>query len=128
MLFADQKQATSAKTGARNGLIVSDLQNYCRDLAGSPGNVVTPSYLVNEAWRLSRRLGLRVQVMGRSQIEKLKMGAFLAVAKGSAEPPYLIRIDYKPKAKAKKRVVLVGKGITFDTGASRLSPAPTCTR
>ncbi len=122
VLFADQKQATDAKTGARKGLIVSDLQNYCRDLAGSPGNVVTPTYLANEARRLSRRFKLRVQVMGRPQIEKLKMGAFLAVAKASAEPPYLIRIDYKPKAKAKKRVVLVGKGITFDTGGITLKP------
>lgn len=122
ILFGEQKQVTDAKAGARNGLIVSDLQNYCRDLAGSPGNVVTPTYLANEARRITRRFGLRLQVMGRPQIEKLKMGAFLAVAKGSVEPPYLIRIDYKPKAKAKKRAIIVGKGITFDSGGITLKP------
>lgn len=122
ILYGDAKRATNAKAGARNALIVSDLQNYCRDLVGSPSNVVTPTYLANEARRLSRRFGLHVQIMGRPQIEKLKMGAFLAVAKGSAEPPYLIRIDYKPKAKAKKRAVLVGKGITFDSGGITLKP------
>jgi len=122
VLFAEQKWATEAKRGARDGLIVSDLQNHCRDLSGSPGNVVTPPYLANEARRLSRRHGLRVQVMGRSQIEKLKMGAFLAVAGGSAQPPYLIRLDYRPRAKSKKHVILVGKGITFDTGGITLKP------
>jgi leucyl aminopeptidase len=122
LLFHGQKDASNAAVGARTGLIVSDLQNYCRDLAGSPGNVVTPSYLVNEARRLSRRYNLKVQIMGRPQIEKLKMGAFLAVAEGSAQPPYLIRIDYKPKAKSRKHAILVGKGITFDTGGITLKP------
>ena len=122
LLFADQRQATKAKAGARVGLIVSDLQNYTRDLAASPGNVVTPKYLANEARTLARKYGLRIQVMGRPQIEKLKMGAFLSVAKGSAEPPQLIRIDYQPRAKAKKHVILVGKGITFDTGGITIKP------
>ncbi len=122
LLFPNQRDASKATSGARTGLIVSDLQNYCRDLAGSPGNVVTPPYLASEARRLAKRYGLRVQVMGRPQIEKLKMGAFLSVAKGSVEPPQLIRIDYKPKVKASKRVILVGKGITFDTGGITLKP------
>jgi leucyl aminopeptidase len=124
ILFSNQREAAKAQSGSRTGLVVSDLQNYCRDLAGAPGNFVTPPYLASEARRLARRHGLRVQVMGRPQIEKLKMGAFLSVAKGSAEPPQLIRIDYKPRVRAKKRVVLVGKGITFDTGGITLKPGP----
>ena len=122
ILFGNSRKVKQAQTGSRPGLIVSDLQNYCRDLAGAPANVVTPTYLANEAQKIGRKHGLKVQVLGRNQIKKLKMGAFLGVAKASVEPPYLIRIDYKPKVRAKKRVVLIGKGITFDSGGITLKP------
>jgi leucyl aminopeptidase len=122
LLVSSKSEIGKAQSGAKIGLIVSDMQNYCRDLSGYPSNVLTPGYLANEARRLGRQHGLKVQVFGRSQIEKLKMGAFLAVAKGSAEEPKLIRIDYVPRGKAKKRVILVGKGITFDTGGITLKP------
>lgn len=122
LLLSHQSEVSKAQSGTKVGLIVSDMQNHARDLAGYPSNVVTPIYLANEARRLGRQCGLKVQVLGRRQIEKLKMGAFLAVAKGSAEPPQLIRIDYVPKGKTKKRAILVGKGITFDTGGITLKP------
>jgi leucyl aminopeptidase len=111
------------KRGATRGLLMSNLQNHCRDLSSCPSNIMTPGFLATEARRLGRKYGLRVTVYRRSEIEKLKMGAFLAVAKGSKEAPYLIKIDYKPRTKGRKKVILVGKGITFDTGGISIKPA-----
>jgi leucyl aminopeptidase len=71
---------------------------------------------------LGRKYGIRVQVLGRNQIEKLKMGAFLSVARGSHEPMKLIRMDYKSGRRGSKRVILIGKGITFDSGGISIKP------
>ena len=110
-------------TGAKRGLVISNLQNHCRDLSGCPANILTPSFLATEARRIGRKHGLRVTVYRRAAVEKMRMGAFLAVARGSKEAPYLIRIDYTPKVAPRKKVILVGKGITFDTGGISIKPA-----
>ena len=122
LLVDKQSEIEPARIIGKQGLVLSDMQNLCRDLAGSPSNVATPTYLVNQARLLSKQHKIKITVLGRTQIEKLKMGAFLSVAKGSAEPPYLIRLDYRPKIRPKKKVILVGKGITFDTGGITLKP------
>ncbi len=118
-----ERERASVKRGAERGLAISNLQNHCRDLSGCPSNILTPGFLMNEARRIGRKSGLRVKIYRRPEIEKMKMGAFLAVAKGSKEPPYLIQIDYTPKGKYQKKAVLVGKGITFDTGGISIKPA-----
>ncbi|MGB5106796.1 MAG: leucyl aminopeptidase [Candidatus Zixiibacteriota bacterium] len=122
-LLSQGTELRGQKDAAENGLIISNLQNHCRDLSACPSNILTPGFLATEARRIGRKHGLQVQVLRKPQIEKLKMSAFLAVAKGSNEPPYLLRIDYKPKGKAKKRAILVGKGVTFDTGGISIKPA-----
>ena len=94
-----------------------------RECANRPGNHCTPTFLAEEARRLGRQQGCRVQVLGRAQIEKLGMGSFLAVAQGSAEPPKFIVIEYRGAPRSQAPVVLVGKGITFDTGGISLKPA-----
>ncbi len=111
---------THARAAADQGLAVSEMQRRARDLSAYPAAVMTPTYLANEARRLGKENGFEVTVMGKSQIEKLKMGAFLAVTQGSVEPPRLIKMSYKPKRKATKQVWLVGKGVTFDTGGLSL--------
>lgn len=122
VLLPAQADLSAAKRGARLGLSVSDLQNRARDLTGMPANVLTPTALANEARRLGRKHGFKVQVFNKPQIEKWRMGAFLAVAKGSDEPPKFIRMDYTPGKRASKHVVLVGKGITFDSGGISIKP------
>ena len=122
-ILSSRAETATIKFGAARGLMISNLQNHCRDLSGCPSNILTPSFLANEARRIARKHGLRVKIYRRPEIEKMKMGAFLAVAKGSKEQPYLIQIDYIPRTKATKRVVLVGKGITFDTGGISIKPA-----
>jgi leucyl aminopeptidase len=95
-----------------------------RDLGNLPPNVCTPSHLAAEAQELARHHGLECEVLDQKDIEKLGMGAFLAVARGSRQPPRFIVLQHRgSKKKESKPVVLVGKGITFDTGGISLKPA-----
>jgi leucyl aminopeptidase len=94
-----------------------------RTLGNLPANICTPSYLAAEAQKIARQHKLGVEVLERRDMEKLGMGAFLAVTKASQQPPKLIVLRYSGAAKSKKPVVLVGKGITFDTGGISLKPA-----
>jgi leucyl aminopeptidase len=93
-----------------------------REFGNRPGNVCTPSWLGQQAKKLGKQFDLDVEVLDRKEIAKLGMGSFLAVAQGSAEPPRFIVARYDGAAKAQAPVVLVGKGITFDTGGISLKP------
>ncbi|MEJ7139049.1 leucyl aminopeptidase [Amphibiibacter pelophylacis] len=96
-----------------------------RELANRPGNVCTPTHLGEQAEELARHWPqLKVEVLERKQIEKLGMGSFLSVTRGSAEPPRFIVARYTGTSKDVAPVVLVGKGITFDTGGISIKPAP----
>ncbi|PYR80750.1 MAG: leucyl aminopeptidase [Acidobacteria bacterium] len=94
-----------------------------RQLRGNDGNHCTPTYLADQAKQLGKEQGLKVEVLDRKQIEKIGMGSFLAVAQGSAEPPRFIVARYQGAAKGEAPVVLVGKGITFDTGGISIKPS-----
>jgi leucyl aminopeptidase len=94
-----------------------------RTLGNLPGNICTPTYLAEEAKKLGREFKLNVEVLERRDMEKLGMGAFLAVTNGSHQPPKLIVLRYAGAAKGDKPLVLVGKGITFDTGGISLKPS-----
>jgi leucyl aminopeptidase len=92
-----------------------------RNLGNLPGNICTPRRLATEAARLARvHRGLRVRVLNEMAIKRLKMGCFLAVTRGSAEPPRFIIIEHRGGRRGAPPVVLVGKGITFDTGGISL--------
>ncbi len=101
----------------------ADGTDLARTLGNLPSNICTPSYLAEQAKKLARDYQLDVEVLERRDIEKLGMGAFLAVTKASREPPKLIMLRYDGAAKSKKPLALVGKGITFDTGGISLKPA-----
>jgi leucyl aminopeptidase len=94
-----------------------------REVANRPANHCTPRHLAREAKALAKSHGLKVQVLERKDCEKLGMGSFLAVAQGSDEPPQFIVLQYHGAAKTDAPVVLVGKGITFDTGGISIKPA-----
>jgi leucyl aminopeptidase len=96
-----------------------------RDLGNLPPNVCTPTYLGQTAKKLGRDWKLKVEVLGQKLIEALGMGSFLAVAKGSIEPPAFIIMQYQGAGSGKNSgapVVLVGKGITFDSGGISIKP------
>jgi len=118
--------ASEIQRGFDEGRIVAAAQNFARSLVNEPGNVLTPTVLGERAKAMCDEAGLKCEVYSSEKIQALKMGAFWAVAKGSAEPPALIVMTYEPeKAPAPDAAVLglVGKGITFDTGGISIKPA-----
>ncbi len=123
---ADEKMEKEAKAGFAEGLIVAAAQNFARALVNEPGNVLTPTELGARAKAMCVEAGLACQVHSSEKIRELKMEAFWAVAKGSAEPPALIVMTYQPAgvvAQGAPVLGLVGKGITFDTGGISIKPA-----
>jgi len=108
------------------GMAIAGGIKLAKDLGNLPGNVCTPTYIAEQAKALAKEFGLGIEVMEQPEIEKLGMGSFLSVAKGSDEPPRFIVLTHKGGDKQKnvkqKPVVLVGKGITFDSGGISLKP------
>jgi leucyl aminopeptidase len=114
------------RTGFNEGLIVAAAQNFARSLVNEPGNILTPTVLGARSKAMCDEAGLKCEVYSSDKIQELKMQAFWAVAKGSAEPPALIVMTYEPAsppAAGSPVLGLVGKGITFDTGGISIKPA-----
>lgn len=106
------------------GSAIAHGMSLTKTLGDLPGNVCTPSYLARQARDLSKKYpSIKTSVLETAQMKKLGMGALLAVARGSKEPPKLIVMQYMRGKAGKKPVVLVGKGITFDTGGISIKPA-----
>jgi leucyl aminopeptidase len=111
-----------AKSGLANGLALASGVSFAKDLGNLPPNVCTPSYLAEQAHSLGKKHEFKVKVLERDELKKLGMGSFLAVSQGSEEPPKFIIMQHLKGKKDQKPVVLVGKGITFDTGGISLKP------
>jgi leucyl aminopeptidase len=112
--------------GFAEGLIFAHAQNFARRLVNEPGNVLTPTVLGQRALAMCEASGLSCEVHSTAKLKELGMGAFLAVAQGSAEPPALIVMTYTPDGPVVPGAPvmgLVGKGITFDTGGISIKPA-----
>ncbi len=110
--------------GAKKGFALAAGMALARDLGNLPGNVCTPTYLAETAKKLGKEYKkLKVEVFDKEEIEKLGMGSFLSVTRGSNEPARFIVLKYEgAKGKKSRPVVLVGKGITFDSGGISLKP------
>ena len=91
-----------------------------RDLANTPPNVATPAWMASRARALARQQGMKVSVLGPTDLKRRKMGGILAVGGGSANSPRLVRLEW---GSGKKTISLVGKGVTFDTGGISIKPA-----
>ncbi len=111
-----------ASRALREAVATADGLALAKTLGNLPSNICTPSYLANEAKKLARQFKLRLEVLERRDMERLGMGALVSVTKGSHQPPKLIVLHYHGGPKSKKPVVLVGKGVTFDTGGISLKP------
>jgi leucyl aminopeptidase len=122
-LACSDAQAKKVHEGLHRGEAIAAGVALARECANRPANHCTPSFLADEARRLGKEFGLKVQVLDRKDIEKLGMGCFLAVAQGSREPLKFIVAHYSGAAKSVAPLVLVGKGITFDTGGISIKPA-----
>ena len=110
-----------AQRGLRQGTAVANGMALTKRLGNLPPNICTPSFLADEARKLAKEWKLDVEVLETKQLEALKMGSFLSVTRGSAQPPRLIVLKHSGGGKSAP-VVLVGKGITFDSGGISLKP------
>jgi len=122
VLAVDAADAKAATQAVVRGTAIANGMELTRDLGNLPSNICTPTYLANTARGIAKKHKLKVEILGRKQIEALNMGAFLAVTKGSVEPPQFIVLRYDGASAKAAPVVLVGKGITFDTGGISLKP------
>ncbi len=123
---AKGKAAQAAKQGIKLGTTQAEAQVLARDLANEPPSHLTPKRLAAEARAVARKNGLGVSVLGPTEITRAGLGALLAVARGSDEPPQLIKLTYRPRkvgTAKQKHVVLVGKSITYDSGGLNLKPS-----
>jgi leucyl aminopeptidase len=116
------KGAKGLTAALRAGKAVAESVNFARDLVNAPPNDLNPVTLARAATREARKLGLTCSVWNKARIQKEGMNLFLAVNAGSAIEPRMIHVTYKP-AKPKKKVVFVGKGLTFDAGGLCIKPA-----
>jgi len=122
-LVCTKAQQDTVAGGLVRGEAIAAGVTLARELGNSPGNVATPTALAEAAKALGKSHGLKVEVLERKDVEKLGMGSFLAVAQGSAEPPKFIIARWMGGAKGDAPVVLVGKGITFDSGGISIKPS-----
>ncbi len=122
LAFFTTEQA-NATQGLREGRALASGMSFAKDLGNLPGNICTPVYLASQAQALKRgKRKLRVSVLDEADMKQLGMGALLSVGRGSEQPSRLITVEYKGAGKKIRPVVLVGKGITFDTGGISIKP------
>jgi len=114
----------AAERAAQIGQLRAEGTNFARDLGHTPANQMTPTQMAVEAERISKENGYECVIIDREEAEKLGMGAFVGVARGSSEPPKFIVIRYDCGDKNAPTLGLIGKGITFDTGGISLKPSP----
>ena len=128
-LLPGRNKRGDLERGLSRGRITAEAQILARDLANEPPSHLTPKQLAKEARAVARKHGLGISVLGPAEMRRAGLGAILAVAKGSDEPPQLIKLTYRPRGgasggrKKPKHVVLVGKSVTYDSGGINIKPS-----
>jgi leucyl aminopeptidase len=107
----------------RRAKVLCESVRLARDLVNTPALDCTPAIMLRRCRAVARASGLSIKVYDRKRLQQMKAGALLAVASGSDNPPYLVRLTYRPKKKNPKVLSLVGKGITFDSGGLSIKPS-----
>ena len=134
LLTADTKQTDQLIAGANAGEIIGNAVNTARTLANRPPNLLYPITFADFAQQMALRVGLRGEIFDEHEISERKMGGIMAVAKGSAQPPRFVVLEHLPKStngtsngaaghESVQPIVLVGKGVTFDTGGISIKPS-----
>ena len=122
IVASNPKDEKLAKAGLNSAKIICSAMDFTKDLINDSAQLVTPEAIANMAKNFSQDLGLEFKQYDRKQLQDMNFNAFLAVGQGSAKEPKFIHITYKPE-NAKKKIVLIGKGITFDSGGLDIKPA-----
>ena len=123
IIESDSVKLAAMQRAAARGLILAEATNIARDLANEPSNHLTPTDLADRARAMAKDAGVEFEALERADMEAKGMGSLLSVAKGSAQPPKLIRMSYRGRGGEGYDLALVGKGITFDTGGISIKPA-----
>lgn len=125
LLVATKRDLVAAEKGIRLGYVCSHATILARGLVNEPASTVTPGHLADIARALAaaQPKRLKLEIHDTAALKKMGAGGILGVAQGSDEPAYLIHLTYKPSGKVRRRVAVVGKGITFDSGGLSLKPA-----
>jgi leucyl aminopeptidase len=125
LCIAQGRDVMRVRKAVEHGNAVASGVNIARDLVNMPAKVMTPSALAEAAERIAKEGGknISLKVLEREECEALGMGAYLAVDDGSDTPPKFIHLTYTPERATRKRLVVVGKGVTFDSGGLSLKPA-----
>lgn len=119
----------SADAAISRGVVLAESQNFARDLGNEPSNILTPTELANRARSMANQEGLEIEILEQDRLVQLGMGSLLAVAKGSAQPPVLVIVRYRPTGEKQGNTSggvhlgLVGKGVTFDSGGISIKPS-----
>ena len=116
----DASKLESINKGIETGRIVAEAVNFARDLINEPACVATPAKLAETALSIQ---GIECKIIEKDEAERMGMGSYLAVGRGSSEPPKFIHMKYTPSNPARKKLAVVGKGVTFDSGGLDLKPA-----
>lgn len=123
LIGGDPHKIQEIEEGARTGEIIAHAVIRVRDLVNRPGNVATPQALADEAKRIGEQYGLKVEILNEEDIKKLQMGCLIAVAQGSQQPPRFIILEHNQPKEGIDTIVLIGKGITFDSGGISIKPS-----
>lgn len=124
LMCGDRKRLVAFEDGVRQGRHRAEAVIIARDLVNEPGHAMVPKTLADAARAVAADEGkIKVAIHGKSEIERLGMGAYLGVAQGSIHEPQLIHLTYTPSQKPKKVIAIIGKGITFDSGGLSLKPS-----
>ena len=123
LLAASASAQKELQRGAERGQVIAEAVTLARDLGNSPGNDINPSYLAGTAQDLAKNTSLQCRLLEQSEMQDLNMGCLLGVAQGSAQPPAFIILEHAPRAADGPPIVLVGKGLTFDSGGISIKPA-----
>jgi len=122
-LTHEKSDEHAAKKGVEKGRAIADAVCYARDMINAPANEMTPTVMAERAKRVAKQYGLKCKILEKNECKKLGMGAYLGVALGSIQPPKFIILEYAGAKKSVRPTVLVGKGITFDSGGISIKPS-----
>ena len=124
LAVADKAELAEVSVAIAQAKAIAAGMGLAKDLGNLPGNICTPSYLADQAKKLAKQYpGLKTKVLSEAELKKLGTGSLLSVSKGSAEPPKLIVMEYLNGPKKQSPQILVGKGVTFDTGGISIKPS-----
>jgi leucyl aminopeptidase len=122
LMAGDREEAGALKGGVKRGWAMGEAVNFARDLVTHPANVAVPAFLAHAARSLARKYGMTCRVLEARDAERLGMGGFLSVAQAGVAPPKFIVLEHAGRNPKTAPVVLVGKGVTFDTGGLNIKP------